>query len=73
MTNPDTLKNVKGRRKHKGKEKRNTKFEPKEEFDLVDEASCYNKDKNKRFDKGKWSYCKKGNHTKKCCMKKTID
>ena len=31
------------------------------------------KDKHQRYDKGKCPYCKKGNHTKKYCMKKTID
>ena len=61
------------RRKNKGKDKRNTKLEPKEEFDPSDEASGSKKDKHQRFDKGKCSYFKKGNHTKKGCMKKTID
>ena len=65
--------NVQARRKHKGKETRNIEFEPKEEFDPSDEASISKKDKHQRFDKGKCSYCKKGNHTEKGCMKKTID
>ena len=45
-------KNAQIRRKHKGKEKRNTEFEPKEEFDPSDEASSSKKDKHQRFDKG---------------------
>ena len=32
-------KNAQERRNQKGKEKRNTEFEPKEEFDPIDEAS----------------------------------
>ena len=39
----------------------------------LDEASGSNNDKHQRFDKGKCSYCKKGNHTEKGCIKKTID
>ena len=66
-------KNVQARRKQKGKEKRNTKLKATEDFDPVDEASCPNKDKDHRFDKGKCSYCKKGNHIDKYCMKNTID
>ena len=65
--------NVQARRKQKGKEKRNTKFEPKDEFDPLDEALGSRKEKYQRSDKGKCSYCKKGNHTKKYCMKNTID
>ena len=51
------------RRKHKGKEKRNTEFEPKYEFDSSDEASGSRKDIHQRYYKGKFSYCKNGNHT----------
>ena len=65
--------NVQARRKQKGKEKRNIEFKPNQEFDPVDEASGSKNDKHQRFDKGKCSYCKKGNHTEKYCMKKTID
>ena len=65
--------NAQARRKQKGKEKRKTKFEPTEEFDPTDEASGSKKDKHQRFGKGKCSYCKKGNHTEKGCMKETID
>ena len=61
------------RRKHKGKEKRNTEFEPKEEFDPSDEASGSRKDKHQKYEKGKYSYCKRGNHIEKNCIKKTID
>ena len=57
----DETKNAQARRKHKCKEKRNTEFEPKEEFDPTDEASISKKDKHQRFDKGKCSYYKKGN------------
>ena len=62
--------NAQARRKQKGKEERNTEFEPKDGFDPSDEASCSRKDKHQ---KGKCSYCKKRNHTEKYCMKKTID
>ena len=55
-------KNAQARRKQKGKENWNTKFEPKEEFDPTDESSDSKKEKHYRFDKGKCSYCKKGNH-----------
>ena len=65
-------KNAQERRKKKGKDKRNTEFEPKEEFYPSDEASGSKKEKNQRFDKGKCSYYKKGNHTEKYCMKNTI-
>ena len=64
--------NVQAMRKQKGKEKRNIDFEPKEDFNPVDEASGSNKDKHQRFDKGKCSYYKKGNDTEKYCLKKTI-
>ena len=66
-------KNAQARRKQKGKEKRNTEFEPKEEFDPAIEATGSKKDKHQRFDKGKCSYCKKRNHIEKYCMNKTID
>ena len=65
--------NAQGRRKQKGKQKRNIEFEPKDKFDPSDEASGSGKDKHQRSDKGKCSYCKKGIHTKKYCMNKTID
>ena len=65
--------NVQVRRKRKGKQKRNTEFEPKYEFDPSNEASGSRKDKHQRYDKGKCSYCKKGNDTEKGCMKKVID
>ena len=53
-------KNAQARRKKKGKEKRNTEFEPKEDFYLTKQASGSNKDKHQRFDKDKCSYCIKG-------------
>ena len=55
--------NAQARRKHKGKEKINIEFEPKDEFDPSYEASRSRKDKHKRFENGKCSYYKKGNHT----------
>ena len=66
-------KNAQSRRKKKGKENNNTKFELEQEFDPTYEASGSNKDKHQRIDKGKCSYCNKGNHKEKGCMKKTID
>ena len=65
--------NSQARRKQKSKYKRNIEFEPKYEFDPSYEASSSRKHKHHRPDKGKCSYCKKGNHTEKYCMKKTID
>ena len=65
--------NVQERKNKKGKDKGNPEFEPKDEFDPSNEASVSKKDKHQRFDKGKSSYCKKGKHTEKGCMKKTID
>ena len=52
-------KNAQARRKQKGKEKRNTEFEYKDEFDPVDETLGYKKDNHHRFDNRKFSYCKK--------------
>ena len=54
--------NAQARRKQKGKEKIHIEFEPKYEFDPSDESSCSRKDKHQRYDKGKCSYYKKGNH-----------
>ena len=48
--------NVQGIRKQKGKDKINTDFEPKYEFDPTLESSCSRKNKHQ---KGKCSYCKK--------------
>ena len=62
-------KNAQARRNQKAQDKRNTDFEPKEEFDPSHEASGSKKEKHQRFNKGKCSYCKKGNHTNKGCMK----
>ena len=62
--------NAQARKKHKGKEKRNTEFELKDVFDPSLEASISRKDKHQ---KGKFSYYNKGNHAEKYCMKKTID
>ena len=61
---------MQARRKQRGKEKRNTKFEPKYKFDPTFEALGSRKEKHQ---KGKLSYCKKGNHIEKYCMKNTID
>ena len=47
--------NAQVKRKQKGKYKRNIEFEPKEEFDPSDGASCSKKDKHQRFEKGKCS------------------
>ena len=47
--------NAQARRKHKGKEKINIEFEPKDEFDPSYEASGSRKEKHQRFDKGKCS------------------
>ena len=57
----------------KGKEKRYTKFEPKEEFDPLDRALGSKKDKHKRYENTKCSYCKKAKHSEKYCLKKAID
>ena len=55
--------NAQARSTQKGKEKINTEFEPKDEFDPSNEASGSRRDKHQRYDKGKCSYFKKGNHT----------
>ena len=65
--------NAQSRRKKNDKEKINNEFKPKEYFDPAGESSGSKKEKHHRFDKGKCSYCKKGNHIDKGCMKKTID
>ena len=65
-------KNAKERSNHKGKEKRNIEFKPKEEFDPTNVTSCSKTKKHQRFNKLKCTYYKKGNHTKKYCMKKAI-
>ena len=57
----------------KRKEKKNTDFKPKEDFDPSNGALGSNKEKHQRFDKSKHSYCNKGNHTEKGCTKKTLD
>ena len=46
-------KNVKARRKPKGKENRNSRFEPNKEFYLENEALSSKKEKYQRFDEGK--------------------
>ena len=51
----------------------NTEFDPNEEFDPTNESLGSKKDKHQRFNKGNFSYCKKGNHTNKYCVKNTID
>ena len=55
--------NMQARRKKKGKEKRNTEFEDKDEFDPSDESLGSRKDIHQRSVKGKFFDCKKGNHT----------
>ena len=52
-------KNAQEKGKWKGKEKRYTKFEPKEEFDPLDRALGSKKDKHNRFENTKCSYCNK--------------
>ena len=44
-------KNAQARRKQEEKEKKNTEFEPREEFDTIDESTFSKKEK--RFEKGK--------------------
>ena len=66
-------KNLNAKGKQKGKDKKNSEFKPKEELDPSDGASRSKKDKQKRFEKTKCTYCKRGNHPKSECMKKTID
>ena len=56
----------------KGKDKRDSEFEPKEDLDPSYGASGSKKDKHKRFEKTKFTYCKKGNHPQNLCMKKNI-
>ena len=66
-------KNAQERRKPKGRDKRNTEFELEDELYPSNESSGSKKEKHQRFDKGKCSCCKKGNHIEKGCMKCKID
>ena len=63
--------NAKGNQK--GKDKRFSESKPKEDLNPSNGALSSKKDKKKRFEKTKCTYCKKGNHPKNLCMKKTID
>ena len=59
--------------KNKGKEKKNIDFKPKDKKNISEGASSSKKDKHKKLDKAKCSYCKRGNHPENLCMKKIID
>ena len=57
------VRNVQARMTKKGKNKRSAEFEPKYEFNPSDESPGSRKDKHQRYEKGNFSYYKKGNHT----------
>ena len=65
--------NAQAKGKKKGKENTNNDFNPKDKKNPSEGASGSKKDKHKKFDKAKFSYCKRGNHPDNMCMKKTID
>ena len=66
-------KNAQAKGKHKGKERKNIKFNTKDKHNPLEGSSGSKKDKHNKFDKDKCSYCKRGNHIDNMCMKKTID
>ena len=65
-------KNAQEKGKQKGNEKKSIDFNPKEKQNPSKGAFGSKKDKHKKFDKAKCSYCKRGNHPKNLCMNKTI-
>ena len=65
--------NAQEKGKNKGKDKNNIDFNPKDKQNHSEGALGSKKDKHKKFDKAKCSYCKRGNHPENLCMKKIID
>ena len=60
----------------KGKKETNknkSHIRPKQRQNPSNGASSFKKDKHKRFENTKCSYCKTGNHPQNLCMNKTID
>ena len=66
-------KNAQAKGKHKGKEKKNNDFNPKDKKNPSEGASGSKKDKHKKFYKAECSYYKRGSHPENLCRKKTID
>ena len=65
--------NAQEKGKNKLKEKKNIDFNPKDKQNPSEGDSGFKKDKQKKFDKAKCSYCKRGIHPDNLCMKKIID
>ena len=57
----------------KGKEDKFFDLKSNEKHNPSDGALGSKKNKNKKFEKSKWSYCMRGFHQESQCMKKTID
>ena len=66
-------KNAQVKGNQRGKEKKNTDSKPKDKQNPLDGASGSKKNKNKKFEKAKCSYCMRGFHLESQWMKKTID
>ena len=66
-------KNAQAKGKQKIKEKKNTNIKPKEKYNPSEGGPGSRNDKQKKFDKAKWSYYKRGNHLENLCMKKTLE
>ena len=65
--------NAQAKGKQRGKEKKKTDSKPKEKLNPLDGASSSKKNKNKMFEKTKFSYYMRGFHPESQCMKNTID
>ena len=66
-------KNSNAKGKQKGKDKKNPESNPKEKPNPLDGVSGSKKDKQKKGEKNKCPYCKRGYHLESSCRKKTID
>ena len=66
-------KNAQEKWNQRGKEKKNIDFKPKEKKNPLVGSSVSKNNKNKKFEKDKFSYCMRVFHPKNRCMKKTID
>ena len=65
--------NVQDKGKKRWKENKNVDSNSKENHIPSDGASSSKKNKNKKFEKSKWSYCMRGFHPEIHCIKKTIE
>ena len=65
--------NVQEKGNHKGKEKNNSDFNPKEKKNPSEGTSSSKEEKHMKFYKSKCSYCKRGFHLENQCMQKNIE